>query len=132
MNIAFDFDGVIVDNTAQKVMDCYGRKEFTQYEQENAHVLLPKGPLWDFYVACVTGKVHCRTAIVTARGLKELGRVFYCLDQWRLPLPHDLVNTDQELKGPYLKRLKVDLFFDDVERHIISAREHGILSFKVG
>lgn len=131
LRIAFDFDGVIIDDEAEKI---YQKEGIEQYcRNEIAHVSEPHhpGPLADFfrkiaYFQKMETKKQNRDgryrkilniAIITARGAPTHERALNTLKSWG-------VNVDQMFllggieKKRILEVLKPHIYFDDQKLHL--------------
>jgi 5'-nucleotidase len=89
LRIAFDFDGVIADDSAEIVFKNAGLAEFLESERKNATVPMPEGPLHKFFTEIAklqalersrrrtdgTYRQKIRVAIVTARNAPAHERV---------------------------------------------------------
>ncbi|HTM71470.1 MAG TPA: 5'-nucleotidase, partial [Luteimonas sp.] len=64
-----------------------------------------------------------RTALVTARSAPAHERVIRTLREWGVRLDEALFLGGRE-KGPFLEAFGADIFFDDSEHNIASARDH--------
>lgn len=64
-----------------------------------------------------------RTALVTARSAPAHERVIRTLREWGIRIDEAIFLGGME-KGPFLKSFGADIFFDDQERHCISAKDH--------
>ena len=64
-----------------------------------------------------------RTALVTARSAPAHKRVILTLREWGVRLDEALFLGGRD-KGPFLEAFGADIFFDDSEHNIVSAREH--------
>ena len=64
-----------------------------------------------------------RTALVTARSVPAHERVIRTLREWGIRLDEALFLGGRS-KGPFLEAFGADIFFDDSEHNIVSARDH--------
>ena len=64
-----------------------------------------------------------RTALVTARSVPAHERVIRTLREWGIRLDEALFLGGRP-KGPFLEAFGADIFFDDSEHNIVSARGH--------
>jgi len=64
-----------------------------------------------------------RTALVTARSAPAHKRVILTLREWGVRLDEALFLGGRP-KGPFLDAFGADIFFDDSEHNIASARDH--------
>ena len=96
LRIAFDFDGVIADDSAEAIFNADGLAGFLKAEREKAAVPLPVGPLHRFFSEVaklqqreITRKAtdpkyqpRIRIAIVTARNAPAHERIVTSLRNW--------------------------------------------------
>ncbi len=135
LRIAFDFDGVIADDSAEYVYQKGGINRFYETEKAKASIPHTPGPLADLFAKLARlrdlederaknepgYRSHIKTAIVTARSAPAHERVVTTLRAWN-------INVDQTFflggmdKGRILAILKPHIFFDDqVDPHLTSA-----------
>lgn len=132
LRVAFDFDGVIADDQAEKV---YKEKNqlamFHSHEQEHVAVSHNPGPLADFFkilsffqkletkkeVENPDYKKIVKTAIVTARNAPSHERAINTLMDWGVTVDEMFLLGGIEKSG-ILKELKPHLFFDDQMDHL--------------
>lgn len=131
LRIAFDFDGIIADDSAEAVYQAAGLVRFQESEQELAATPLAHGPLAEFF-SRVAGlqrfererqkrdpayQPRLRTAIVTSRNSPAHKRVV-------TTLRHRGIEVDEVFflggidKGRVLAELRPHIFFDDTLAHI--------------
>ena len=129
LRVAFDFDGVIADDSAEKVYQTRGIKAFYDSETAHAQTAISPGPLGDLFRKLgnlrtledereeLDGSYRrfLKTAIVTARSAPAHKRVVNTLRSWNITVDetHFLGGMD---KGRILEILKPHVFFDD-QRH---------------
>ena len=129
LRVAFDFDGVIADDSAEKIFQTRGIKAFYDSETANAETAISPGPLGDLFrklgnlraledereEADPGYRRYLKTAIVTARSAPAHRRVVSTLRSWRISVDevHFLGGMD---KGRILETLRPHIFFDD-QRH---------------
>jgi len=130
LRIAFDGDAVIFSDESERIFKERGLEAFTENEQQTARQALSGGPFKDFLMAL--NKIQTeypensspiRTALVTARSAPAHERVIRTLREWGIRIDEAIFLGGME-KGPFLKSFGADIFFDDQERHCISARDH--------
>ena len=130
LRIAFDGDAVIFSDESERIFKERGLEAFTENEQQTARLALSGGPFKDFLMAL--NKIQTeypensspiRTALVTARSAPAHERVIRTLREWGIRIDEAIFLGGME-KGPFLKSFGADIFFDDQERHCISARDH--------
>ena len=131
LRIAFDFDGVLADDSAEKVYRKQGAKTYHQAEVEHAMEPLGKGPLSRFFeevahlqrlerarhAECPSYTPRVRTSIVTARSAPAHLRLVYTLRQWGIEVDEVFFLGGIE-KSRVLKELQPHIFFDDQAQHI--------------
>lgn len=131
VRIALDGDAVVFDAESERLYKESGLEAFLEHEKANAEVPLNQGPFGIFLrkLAGVRAKVsredgtsRVRIAIVTARNAPAHARVVHTLRAWGTPADeaHFVGNHD---KGPILAAIDAHIFFDDQERHVLSASQ---------
>ncbi|MBF6025544.1 5'-nucleotidase [Lysobacter niastensis] len=131
LRIAFDGDAVIFDDEGERVSRQGGLAAFTEHERSHAGDPLSGGPFRGFLDALhrlqqafPTGQAApIRTALVTARSIPAHERVIRTLREWDIRLDEALF-LGGRAKGPFLEAFGADIFFDDSEHNIASARDH--------
>jgi len=129
LRVAFDFDGVIADDSAEKVYQKRGIKAFYDSETAHAQTAISPGPLGDLFRKLgnlraledereeqdANYRRFLKTAIVTARSAPAHKRVVNTLRSWNITVDetHFLGGMD---KGRILEILRPHIFFDD-QRH---------------
>ncbi|MDF2926739.1 MAG: 5-nucleotidase [Paenibacillaceae bacterium] len=137
LRIAFDFDGIIADDSAESVFQQLGMKGFHDNERQKAEERLPEGPLYKFFsgVARLQRREwekkkdnpgyqpRIKLAIVTARNAPAHERVVLSLrnEDIRMDEAFFLGGID---KGRIMKVFRPHIFFDDQLSHI-----EGVASF---
>jgi len=136
LRVAFDFDGVIADDSAEKVYQTRGIEAFYDSETAQAQTAISPGPLGDLFRKLGNLRTledereeqdrsyrrFLKTAIVTARSAPAHKRVVNTLRSWNITVDetHFLGGMD---KGRILETLRPHIFFDDqVNPHLDSAR----------
>jgi len=132
LRVAFDFDGVIADDQAEKIYNTSKNLElFHQYETENIEVAHNPGPLADFFQKLsffqkLENKKHdadneykkvLRTAIVTARNAPSHERAINTLKKWGVTVDEMFLLGGIEKKR-VLDILKPHIYFDDQMVHL--------------
>ena len=135
LRIAFDFDGVLADDSAEQVYQEGGLEEYQRNETALANEAIPKGPLADFL-----GKINriqgiedarsvddpggyrrrVRVGVVTARSAPAHERAINSIRKWGLRV-NDSFFLGGIDKGPILGVLQPHIFFDDQRRHVDAA-----------
>lgn len=131
LRIAFDGDAVIFDDEGERVSRESGLEAFHRHETERARQALSGGPFRGFLdalhrlqAAYPPGEASpIRTALVTARSAPAHERVIRTLREWGVRLDEALFLGGRD-KGPFLDVFGADIFFDDSQHNIDSAREH--------
>jgi 5'-nucleotidase len=133
IRIAFDGDAVIFDDEGERVSREGGIEAFHRHEREHARMPLSGGPfrgflsaLHDLQAAFPAGEQSpIRTALVTARSAPAHERVIRTLREWGVRLDEALFLGGRS-KGPFLEAFGADIFFDDSQHNIDSARQHVV------
>ena len=130
LRIAFDGDAVIFSDEAERVYQEQGLDEFHQREQAAANQPLSGGPfkgvleaLHKIQTAFPIDDNPIRTALVTARSAPAHKRVVLTLREWSIRIDEALFLGGKQ-KGEFLKAFGADIFFDDQQVHIESAKQH--------
>ncbi|CAF1058569.1 unnamed protein product [Rotaria sordida] len=120
VRIAFDGDGVLFSDQAERIYKTEGLEGFFEFERKHGHIALPKGPMQVFALKlqklCQSlGENHkwrVRTFLVTARYDVGNIRVFHTLKEWGLEIDetHFIGGLD---KTPFLQSINPAIFFDD-------------------
>lgn len=140
VRIAFDGDAVIFSDEADAVFRADGLKSFIAHEQNKEDIPLGDGPFRRLVHKLVAlrnalpsdARGHCllRIGLVTARGLESSARVVNTLRSWGLGLD-ELVFAGGSDKGPLLRAMNADFFFDDTGHNVQSAHAHNIPAAQV-
>jgi len=135
LRIAFDFDGVLADDSAEQFYQKRSLEEYQENESALADVPLPKGPLAAFlekinHIQGIEDAKHDadpggykrrgRVAVVTARSAPAHERAINSIHQWGLRV-NDAFFLGGIDKGPVLGVLQPHIFFDDQHRHVDTA-----------
>ena len=131
LRIAFDGDAVIFGDESERLSREQGVEAFARNERERAHEPLSGGPFKGFLsalhalqAAFPSGEeAPIRTALVTARSAPAHERVIRTLREWGVRLDEALFLGGRH-KGPFLEAFGADIFFDDSQHNIDSARRH--------
>ena len=131
LRIAFDGDAVIFGDESERVSREQGVEAFGRHERERAREPLSGGPFRGFLDALhrlqdafPAGEASpIRTALVTARSAPAHERVIRTLREWGVRLDEALFLGGRP-KGPFLEAFGADIFFDDSDENIASARSH--------
>ena len=135
LRIAFDFDGVLADDSAERVYQSGGLEEYQESESALAQVPLSRGPMADFLqkINRIQGledarsaddpegyKRRVRVAVVTARSAPAHERAINSIRGWGLSV-NDAFFLGGIDKGPILEVLQPHIFFDDQRRNVDGA-----------
>jgi len=131
LRIAFDGDAVIFGDESERVSREGGLAAFAENERVHAGEALSGGPFRGFLDALhrlqkafpAGDASPIRTALVTARSAPAHKRVILTLRAWGVRLDEALFLGGRP-KGPFLDAFGADIFFDDSEQNIASARDH--------
>ncbi|MEO6264029.1 MAG: 5'-nucleotidase [Luteimonas sp.] len=131
LRIAFDGDAVIFGDESERVSREDGLAAFAENERRRADEPLSGGPFRGFLDALhrlqqafpAGEESPIRTALVTARSAPAHKRVILTLREWGVRLDEALFLGGRE-KGPFLDAFGADIFFDDSEHNVASARDH--------
>ena len=126
LRIAFDFDGVLADDSAEKVFQSAGMEQYLKSEQEQREVPLAPGPLAALFAKL--GRLRrledereqndrnyrrfLKTSIVTARDGPAIRRLVTTLRDWGI-VPDQTFFLGDMCKARILAKLRPHIFFDD-------------------
>lgn len=131
LRIAFDFDGVLADDEAEKIYQDKGLPIYQQYEAERSSVPLNAGPVIDllkkisFYQKLETCKAEqdpeykpmLKTAIVTARNAPVHERMINTLNSWGIDINEAFFLGGID-KSRILNVMRPHIYFDDQMGHL--------------
>lgn len=131
LRIAFDFDGVLADDAAEKVYAQGHLDAFRNHEVDHRDIAHDAGPLKDLITRIArvqqmessarsqdrTRKSKLRIAIVTARGAPAEQRVVTTLQAWGIESAELYLLGGVEKKS-VLEVFKPHIFFDDQRMHL--------------
>jgi 5'-nucleotidase len=130
LRIAFDGDAVIFSDEAERIFQQHGLDAFSDSERQAANQPLSGGPfksvleaLHKIQSAYPIADNPIRTALVTARSAPAHKRVVLTLREWGIRIDEALF-LGGRAKGEFLKAFGADIFFDDQQIHIESAKAH--------
>ncbi|KAF1710579.1 5'-nucleotidase [Pseudoxanthomonas kalamensis DSM 18571] len=131
LRIAFDGDAVIFGDEGERISREQGVEAFSRHERDRAREPLSGGPFRGFLSALhelqaafpAGDDAPIRTALVTARSAPAHERVIRTLREWGVRLDEALFLGGRH-KGPFLEAFGADIFFDDSQHNIDSARQH--------
>lgn len=131
LRIAFDFDGVVADDSAEAVFKESGLQAFHDAEDQRAREPLEAGPIAKFFTEIARLQVfekgrknkdpayepRLRTAIITARAAPAHKRVVATLRAWGIEVDEVFFLGGIEKKR-IIDTFKPHIFFDDQIQHI--------------
>lgn len=131
LRVAFDFDGVIADDEAEKIYKNHGIEKYHEYESTRAKEPHHPGLLADFfqklsYFQKLESKKQqqdkeykkiIKTSIITARNAPAHERAITTLNKWGVTVDDMFLLGGIEKKG-ILEVLKPHLFVDDQKSHL--------------
>ena len=136
LRVAFDFDGVLADDAAERVFKEGGLEAFQREEQRNRELPLDPGPLQRLLrelgriqvlereraAADPAYAPRLRIAIATARGAAAHQRVVESLRNWGLRVDEAFFLAGLE-KTRVLSKYRPHIFFDDQLSHLAPASQ---------
>jgi 5'-nucleotidase len=131
LRVAFDFDGVIADDEAEKIFKQHGLNKYQEYETAYAKTPHHPGLLADFFKklsffqklesrkqeADPGYKKIIKTAIITARNAPAHERAITTLNNWGVTVDDMFLLGGIDKKG-VLEIIKPHLFIDDQKSHL--------------
>jgi 5'-nucleotidase len=132
LRVAFDFDGVLADDEAEKVYKSTGQIEiFHEHESQNSNIPLKPGILADFFkklsyfqeletkkkLSDRNYRKILKTSILTARNAPSHERAINTLKSWNVEVD-EMILTGGIEKRRFLKIMKPHLFLDDQISHL--------------
>lgn len=134
LRIAFDFDGVLGDDSSEQVMQASGLDAFHENEVANVDVPVPAGRLLPFLqginrIQDIEERIHdtdptynrrVHVAIVTARNAPSHERVIKTLKSWDVRV-NDAFFLGGVEKAGVIRVLRPHIFFDDQRSHLTAA-----------
>ena len=130
IRIAFDGDGVLFSDEAERVYQREGLDAFQAHESLHAEKPLPPGlfkPLLEALQGLRAGgsdaSMRVRTALVTARSAPAHERAIRTLMDWNIGVDEAMFLGGLD-KSAFLREFEPDFYFDDQRSHIDSARDH--------
>ncbi len=130
LRIAFDGDAVLFGEEGERISAEQGLEAFHQHERERQLEPLEGGPFRGFLAALQrlqsafpAEDSPLRIALVTARSAPAHKRVILTLRHWGVRIDEALFLGGRD-KGPFLQAFGADIFFDDSQANVDSARRH--------
>ena len=130
LRIAFDGDAVLFGEEGERISSEQGLEAFHRHERERQAEPLEGGPFRGFLAALQRLQAAfpaedspLRIALVTARSAPAHKRVILTLRHWGVRIDEALFLGGRD-KGPFLETFGADIFFDDSEANVDSARRH--------
>lgn len=131
LRVAFDFDGVIANDEAEKIYKDKGIQEYHKYEERHSSVELEAGPLADFFTKLAffqkletknkqnndNYKRILKTSIITARNAPAHERAINTLNKWGVEVD-EMFLLGGINKSRILEIMKPHLYFDDQMVHL--------------
>lgn len=131
LRVAFDFDGVLADDSAERVYQSDGLEQFHEYESARKVTEHLAGPILPFLRALSTiqrceeerarqdptYRPRVRVSIVTARSAPSHERAVNTLRSWGVTV-NDAFFMGGADKGRVLRVLRPHIFFDDQRGHL--------------
>ncbi|MBX7135038.1 MAG: 5'-nucleotidase [Fimbriimonadaceae bacterium] len=131
LRISFDFDGVLADDSAERLFQSGGLEAFHEGEADHAGEPLPGGPLLPFLrsLSRIQEAERNRSeiaegyrkrlfvSVVTARNAPAHERMVHSLKKWQVAVDDALFLGGIE-KGKIMQVLQPHIFFDDQKVHI--------------
>ena len=136
LRVAFDFDGVLADDSAEQVFRSEGIEAFQRSESEQVNVPHSEGPLQELLVkiarlqelekarAAAAGDYEPRikVAIITSRNAPAHKRVVTSLRAWGITIDQTFFLGGMD-KSRILRTFRPHIFFDDQKLHLDGATE---------
>ncbi len=136
LRIAFDFDGLLADDSSEKVYQERGIEDYMHHETEHKDEPLGEGPLNELLmrIAAIQKaerermqsdsnyRVRIRTAIVTARNAPAHSRAISSLRNWGVEVD-ELYFLGGIRKRDVLAEFRPHIFFDDQESWVTDASD---------
>jgi 5'-nucleotidase len=129
VRIAFDGDAVVFGPESDAIYKEKGLDAFLEHESANASNPLARGPFGNFlHKLSALRRIYLdtrnvskvRIALVTSRNAPAHERVIRTLRAWGTPADEAHFVGSRE-KAPILKAFGAHIFFDDQEKHVLSA-----------
>ncbi len=134
LRVAFDFDGVLADDTAEQIFQAEGLEAFHQSETEQAYKPHEAGPLQELLVkiarlqkleraraeSSAAYESRLKVAIITSRNAPAHRRVVTSLRAWGITIDQTFFLGGMD-KSRILDIFRPHIFFDDEKLHLDGA-----------
>ena len=134
LRVAFDFDGVLADDTAEQIFQTKGLEAFHQSETEQAYTPHQAGPLQELLVkiarlqklerararSSAAYESRLKVAIITSRNAPAHRRVVTSLREWGITIDQTFFLGGMD-KSRILDIFRPHIFFDDQKLHLDGA-----------
>ena len=134
LRVAFDFDGVLADDSAEQVFRSGGLEAFQRSESEQADIPHDAGPLQELFVKIAklqelekaraasarNYEPRLKVAIITSRNAPSHKRVVTSLREWGITVDQTFFLGGMD-KSRILRTFRPHIFFDDQELHLDGA-----------
>ena len=134
LRVAFDFDGVLADDSAEQVFRSSGIEAFQRSESEQADIPHEAGPLQELFVKIAKlqelektriasiqdYEPRLKVAIITSRNAPSHKRVVTSLRAWGITVDQTFFLGGMD-KSRILKTFRPHIFFDDQKLHLDGA-----------
>ena len=131
LRVAFDFDGVLTDDAAEKVFRAQGLEAFHKSETEKAETPHPAGPLQELFIKIArlqeldkeraktspVSEPRLKVAIITSRNAPAHKRVVTSLREWGITVDQTFFLGGMD-KSRILEIFRPHIFFDDQKLHL--------------
>ncbi|MFE9255278.1 5'-nucleotidase [Streptomyces sp. NPDC006879] len=138
LRIAFDFDGVLADDSAERIYQSDGLATFRTHESTNAATPHAPGPLRDFLAGVnrvqqreeerqrqdPDYRIRVRVSLVTARNAPAHERAVRSLKDWGVTV-NDAFFLGGIDKGEIIGVLRPHIFFDDQIGHLVGTARNA-------
>ena len=145
LRVAFDFDGVLADDSSERVYRDGGLPEFSRHERELAEQPLQQGPLADFLKGLNQIQIResdmarqdlgyqprLRVCLVTARSAPAHERAVNSLRAWGLRVD-DAFFLGGRPKAPVIEILRPHIFFDDQTQQLVGLHHTPLVHVPFG
>lgn len=132
ITFCLDGDAVVFSGESDHTYRTQGMDAYLKHELERREIPLGDGPFKALFIKLIELQKELprennpvRVALVTARGIQSHFRVMKTLNSWGVRL-HEAVFCGGTPKGPVLRAMHADIFFDDTRSNIDSALAHQV------